>query len=281
MIEAQRDIFLGMITLFEERKMKTTLYYFSGTGNTLYLAQRLADELGDTELVSITSALKSGNLTSKSENVGILFPVYCFGTPNIIKNFVGKLNLTESQYLFTAVTYGGLLSRTLKLFMRECGAAGLNLQAGFAVQMPGNAISTYDRIPENKIKSFAEILEKRVPEIAAVISEKKNAKLETKQFLFQPLLTALHGNFMKQMPKEAAKYFTTESCKLCGDCVKLCPVGNISIENKKIVWGEKCEQCMACIQWCDNEAIQLGEKTASRKRYHHNCISKNEIMIQG
>ncbi len=261
--------------------MKTTLYYFSGTGNTLYLAQRLADELGDTELISITSALKSGDLSPASESVGILFPIYCFGTPNIIKEFVTKLKTTDSQYLFTAVTFGGLLSRSLKIFKKECGAAGLNLQAGYAVQMPGNAISTYDRIADDKIKSFAEQLEKRVPEIAQSIKEQRTTKLETRQLFFQPLMSALHGKFIKQMPKVAAKYFTTDNCKLCGDCVKLCPVGNISIENKKIVWGEKCEQCMACIQWCGNEAIQLGDKTADRKRYHHNCISKKEIMVQG
>jgi ferredoxin len=261
--------------------MKTTLYYFSGTGNTLYLAQRLADELGQTELISITSALKNETLSPTSENVGILFPVYCFGTPNIIKDFVTKLNISESQYLFGVASYGGLLSRALSIFKNECSKAGLSLNAGFAVQMPGNAISTYGAISNEKIEQFEEQFETRIPEIAQSIKAQQTSKMETRQFLFQPLMSAVHPIFMKQMPKESSKFFTTESCKLCGDCVKVCPVDNISIENKTVIWGDKCEQCMACIQWCENESIQLGAKTAARKRYHHNCISKTDIMVQG
>lgn len=261
--------------------MKTTLYYFSGTGNTLYLAQRLADELGECELISISTAMKENKISATTENVGILFPVYCFGTPNIIKEFITKLNVSDSAYLFAAVSFGGLLSRALPIFRRECKKAGLKLNAGFGVQMPGNAVSTYDLIPEEKQKEFAQLFEQRIPEIASAVKGRIINKPETRQLFFQPLMSMLHPVFMKGIAKGAKEYHTTAQCQLCGECVKMCPVGNISIEEKQVLWGEKCEQCMACIQWCSREAIQIGDKTADRKRYHHPCISKKDIQVQG
>lgn len=38
--------------------MKTTIYYFSGTGNSLKIAESLADKLGNTDLISISSIIK-------------------------------------------------------------------------------------------------------------------------------------------------------------------------------------------------------------------------------
>lgn len=261
--------------------MKTTIYYFSGTGNTLYAAQRLAEELGDTELISISSAMKSKEIQAPSEAVGILFPVYCFGTPLIIKEFLKKLNVPSTSYLFGCVTYGGLLSASVKLFRKECKAQGLALKAGFALQMPGNAITTYDRLPEDKIKTFAEVVEQRIPEIADKIKQRANHKMETRQLFFQPLLSLLHSVLIYKMPEGAKKFHTTDSCKKCGQCIEICPVGNVSIENDTVLWGEKCEQCMACIQWCGQEAIQYDTVTTERKRYQHCGISREEIAVQG
>ncbi len=261
--------------------MKTTLYYFSGTGNTLYLAQQLAKELGDTELVSIATVMKQEKITTTSQNVGILFPIYCFGTPNIIKEFLQKLTLPKTTYLFGAVSFGGLLSSALKIFQRECVTAGLNLQAGFGLQMPGNAIAFYDRISSKKEEKFAAILAERIPQIATIIKEQIPHKMEQRQLLLQPLMGALHTPFMKKIPKGAADFFVTDSCNLCGECIKLCPVENIKLIDKKILWEEHCEQCMACIQWCSQEAIQVGKKSASRTRYHHPEITKEAIMKQG
>lgn len=257
------------------------LYYFSGTGNTLYLAQRLADEIGNCELVSISSAMKQKTIVDAAERVGIIFPVYCFGTPIIIKEFLNKLQVQSGSYLFGCSSYGGLLAGAMRIFQKEAIAAGHTLRAGFAVQMPGNAIMVYDRVADKKQKKMFDTFEKRIPEIAGKIKEKAPHKMEQFPFPFNLLLSALHNPFMKSLPQSAKQFHTTESCKLCGQCEKVCPVGNIEIIDKKVLWGEKCEQCMACIQWCANEAIQFADKTANRSRYHHSCIGLEEIIAQG
>jgi len=50
-------------------------------------------------------------------------------------------------------------------------------------------------------------------------------------------------------PKERARYFhTDETCTGCGTCARVCPAENISIAEKKPVWHDQCEFCLACIQ---------------------------------
>jgi len=47
-----------------------------------------------------------------------------------------------------------------------------------------------------------------------------------------------------------------ERCNGCGFCVKICPAGNISIEEKEPVFHSKCNLCTACIYGCPNHALE-------------------------
>jgi MinD superfamily P-loop ATPase len=69
-----------------------------------------------------------------------------------------------------------------------------------------------------------------------------------------------------------------ESCNGCELCRKVCQVDNIRIEDGRPVWQHHCEQCLACIQWCPQEAIQVGTKTIGRTRYHHPEIKATDLM---
>lgn len=82
--------------------MKTILYYYSATGNSLYVARRLQEELGDVELRSMARALQEGEYTVEAERVGFVFPMHYFG----VEEFLGKLVLREAPYLFAVVTCG-------------------------------------------------------------------------------------------------------------------------------------------------------------------------------
>jgi len=59
----------------------------------------------------------------------------------------------------------------------------------------------------------------------------------------------------------------------------VCPVGNIRMENKKPVWQHKCEQCLACLHWCPEEAIQCGRRTEGRKRYRNPEVNVKDFML--
>jgi MinD superfamily P-loop ATPase len=64
-------------------------------------------------------------------------------------------------------------------------------------------------------------------------------------------------------------FWVDAKCNACGICKTICPCGNIELAAGKPAWRHHCEQCMACIQWCPQEAIQFGKKTPGYKRYRH------------
>ncbi len=43
-------------------------------------------------------------------------------------------------------------------------------------------------------------------------------------------------------------------------------------------WLHRCEQCLACIQWCPREAIQYGKKTVRTPRYHNPEVTLKDML---
>lgn len=120
--------------------MKTTLFYFSGTGNSLKVAKDLAGELGDTELIPIAKAIDK-ELALSADRIGIIFPVYMWGMPLIVNRFVQKIR--TDKYVFAITTCGSFAAGTLLRTANYLKANGVKLSAGFVIVMPGNYIPMY------------------------------------------------------------------------------------------------------------------------------------------
>jgi flavoprotein len=84
----------------------------------------------------------------------------------------------------------------------------------------------------------------------------------------------------KQVPKMDKRFWADEKCNSCEICYKVCPDGNIEMKNEKPSWLHRCEQCLACIQWCPQEAIQYGKKTVKYQRYHHPEVTLKNMLEQ-
>ena len=78
--------------------------------------------------------------------------------------------------------------------------------------------------------------------------------------------------------QKAAKMQVSDACIACGQCVKLCPKGNIRIEDGRAVFGTDCIGCLACLQYCPQEAIHMGGVTVRRERYHNPKVPASELM---
>ncbi|MBI5397539.1 MAG: 4Fe-4S binding protein [Verrucomicrobia bacterium] len=52
-----------------------------------------------------------------------------------------------------------------------------------------------------------------------------------------------------------------KKCKVCGECVKICPVELYKQENNHITVGntEECSACRSCVEVCEAQAITIGE----------------------
>lgn len=262
--------------------MKSILYYFTGTGNTLKIAKDLTRELGpDTEFIPIAKVVNQEVIQVSADRVGIIFPVYMWGLPLIVANFARKLRPAKVPYLFAVTNYGGFPAGTLLMLKELLIRNNTILSAGFGVQMPGNFTPMYGaKPPAIQQKQFANETRK-IKEIAETVKAGQPAAIYANNPLVNAIFTSfIHKKGSKQIPAGDNKFWVDEKCNSCNICEKVCPVKNINMSDGKPTWQHHCEQCLACLQWCPREAIQVGQNTAKRKRYHQPEITLNEIIAQ-
>ncbi|MBU1076057.1 MAG: EFR1 family ferrodoxin [Spirochaetes bacterium] len=257
--------------------MKTTLYYFSATGNSLKVTRDLAGVLGNTKVVSIPKHIGK-SIDVKTDAVGLIFPVYMWGPPLIIARFIKKMKVRKDTYVFAIVTYGGLSAGTLPILSKLFQKKGIRLKAGFTMLMPGNYTPFYNAMPKWLQKFMFNRELKRIKRIANIVRKRKRHRLEQTFFLISWILSGLlHGKKALQIPVMDKGFWVDENCNSCRICEKVCPVKNIRMKNKRPSWLHHCEQCLACLHWCPKKAIQWEKRTKKRRRYHHPKVKLSDL----
>jgi len=258
--------------------MKTAIYYFSGTGNSLKIATDLGERLGDSEIIPIAKIWQEESILSSSEKIGFIFPLYFYGCPSIVLNFLEKLEIHKTSYIFAIITsHGGGSGAALTQINKILRKNSKFLDAGFSVQMPGNYIPMYDIAPEENRKIDYEKAKEKIELIAEIII--KNGEKVQKEIL--PAIGKLFNfYFCKKVNKGDKNFYVDERCNSCEVCETVCPVKNIKIVDGKPQWQHKCQRCLACIHFCPQKSIQYSKKTEKRKRYHHPEIKVNDIINQ-
>jgi len=248
--------------------MSTIIYWFSGTGNSLYAAKCLASELGGASLYPMTADVPSGAVGGSGERIGFVFPSYYSNLPRIVRSFIEKLDIRDGTYLFGLVTMGGLGLGSVAALESALKQKNLRLDYGRGILMPANYIVMYNPADGSKAGNRLDKISKKFSKIA--LSIKAGAR-SVKKIQF----TA--NNLYKNIEALDSQFFAEDSCTGCAQCAKICPAGNIVMENNKPRWLHHCEHCVACISWCPVQAIQYGEKTKARRRYHNPKIEVKEI----
>jgi len=263
--------------------MKTVIYYFTGTGNSLAAAKKIAAGLGDCELVPIASlADTTGDIVPSAGRVGIVCPVYDMGLPVIVAEFAGRLGLAGTRYVFGVVTMGGAGISALHQLNRIIKKKNhRRLDAGFAVKMPGNFPPVH-RPPEGKGReAILAGADGQLKEIAARIK-----KCEPVRLGFSPLSSLMYlvtYRFFSRAAHTGDKDFSvSDACTSCGTCAKVCPVNNIEMVQGRPAWQHHCEFCCACLHFCPTEAIDLHSMrgTKGRGRYRHPELKVEDMKVQ-
>jgi ferredoxin len=257
--------------------MKATIYYYTGTGNSLWSARKLSDALTDTQLVSITNA-SVDIIHSTSERIGLVFPVHIWGLPSLVVDFVNRLEIDPSKYYFALAVNAGQVAATLIQLQTLMQARGLNLSSGFSLNLPSNYIPWGGAVsPEAQQKKFHDAIEK-INRIAATIKSKETKPLEKGPLWQNIFLSLIYRQSYNAVHKMDKSFWADDKCNNCAICKKICPTQNILIKSSKPVWQNRCDQCFACLQWCPEEAIQYGKNTSKKKRYRHPEIKLSEML---
>ena len=261
--------------------MKTIIYYFTGTGNSLAAARTIAAVLGDCELVPIALLRNTtGEIIPAADRVGIVAPVYDLGLPAIVAEFAGRLDLSKAGYTFCVMTAGGFggsaLHQANDIVRKKNGRP---LDAAWVVRMVGNFVPLYSPAEGKKKDDNLAAADTRLAAIAGDIDNgiMVRPKISPVTSLLKWLV---YDKFMRQIHEADKKFVADEQCTRCGTCSRVCPVKNITMVEEKPEWQHHCELCMACLNLCPAHAIQWGPKTKARGRYRHPDLKMEDMKAQ-
>jgi ferredoxin/flavodoxin len=259
-----------------------TIFYFTGTGNSLDTAKKIAAELGGCRTVSIKKALAESIKPDDGE-IGLVFPVYAYGPPRMVQEFIRKADFTPDQYIFSVLVCGGTPGKAAGLLGRIIRKSGGKLSTGFVLRSETHRF--HDKGPTGLIKFMKNIAgkqnfgfwENRKEDIISTVKERKTASFDKSSPAANFLGSRLAGIAGKIFMKTSDNYFTGEECTSCGTCVKICPRGNITLQNGKPAFGQNCEACSACIQFCPEKAIHVRDLSVPGMRSHNANVSLKEM----
>ena len=257
------------------------ILYFTATGNSLYIAKSIG---GDQ--LSILQMIKEGTFEFTDEKIGIVFPLYGWGVPSYMVDFLRKAKFNTS-YLFAISTYGVYSGAVAKHLTDVSNEAGHNFSYINTIKMVDNYLPGF-----NMKKEGAHEGKKGTEEHLKTI--KADIASSTKWIIPENFLRKLSFKVMHSRKKPFSKkqlklhiygegienyVYTVNNCTGCGLCTSVCPAGNIIVnkENKTIAFKDKCVGCFACLHNCPQNNIHIrGE--VSGDRYRNSNIKISEIV---
>jgi len=230
------------------------IFYFSGTGNSRYVAEHLSEIL-QVSAVSIPDAIKDCNADAVTDDaVGIVSPVYFYGLPTIVSDFISRKEFNAGK-IFSVLTYGTTPGNASSVLKKEFAKKGIEVRHTFTIKMPENYTPLF-RIPDeeerNRLFTNAETYMGRIPELL------RTDGYHEKKSIAAPIMTAVAYPFY-EYGRTTKKFKVTNECTGCSLCERICPVNVISVKDGRPQWtADKCIKCLACIHRCPSQAIRIG-----------------------
>ncbi|MFW2488641.1 EFR1 family ferrodoxin [Clostridium chromiireducens] len=245
------------------------VFYFTTTGNSLYVAKRIGGEL-----YSIPHMIKEGKHEFEDDVIGFIFPCYVFGLPKLVKDFVKKTKF-KANYFFAVMTYGHKAESGLYHMEKVGGEAGIKFSYTNEILMVDNYLPAF-KIEDELKKEGSKKIEEKLNKIINDISTRQNKYIRKsiKSVILSKSFSSLAGRFSYNFGRN--NFIVLDNCTSCKVCEKVCPVNNISI-SKKPEFSNKCEMCHACIHHCPQNAIHL-KNEKSKVRFINRNVKLKEII---
>jgi len=233
--------------------MRTTIYFFSATGNSMTTAYALAQGIENSAVIPVAATKNLHRIDEQADAVGFVFPIYFGDMPYIVREMISKMTFNPDAYIFACVTFRGgrgVVTGKLDQLLRT---RGQKLSLCCDVPMPGNSAINPPEVdaehlknqPENVAKALADILDRKVEDYFT-------------------------SEIIPMRPVDVASNFrgiiAEDTCIGCGTCESICPMNNIKIVDGKSIIGDNCTTCLACFHWCPVEAIYMSTAESFGRR---------------
>ncbi|MDO4553446.1 MAG: EFR1 family ferrodoxin [Bacillota bacterium] len=243
------------------------IIYFTGTGNSRYCAGMLADRLQD-ELTDSFPFIRGGvgaELVSQRPWV-FVSPTYAWQLPRIFTDFIRKSSFSGSREAYFVMTCGSDTGRAAAANRALCREKGLLCRGTLTVVMPENYVAMFPVPGEAEAQKIIAAAKPVLESGAAAIRDGLDFP-GVKTGLADSFKSGLANRFFNRFAIKAKAFAASDACVGCGKCAESCPLGNITLQNERPVWDNRCTHCMACICGCPSEAIEYGKASAGKPRY--------------
>ena len=254
--------------------MRVAIFYFTGTGNTSFIAEALKNEFGSenpTEIFNIE--FFPYGIEQKQLDLFDLFvfgaSVYAFNAPKLFIQFLHKLPNVKGKRVLLFLNAGGDALAGLEYPASILGKKGYKITNQAVFLTPSNVLVESKNLVTGEIilnqfvlkykQNLHQMAEKCRVQIKELVNQILNDKTSMAKVKFAARITSLICRPMFfQLGCPTFKWFihADNKCNFCGYCIRCCPVGNIRIERKKVKFGSACNMCYRCLNICPKQAIR-------------------------
>jgi len=250
------------------------ILFFSGTGNSAYVAKRAGKALGD-EVVDLFTKIQNHDFSEihTERPLIIVAPTYAWRLPRIVQKWMEHTSFTGNRNTYFILTCGDSIGNAGKYLSKLCQEKKLNYCGCTGIKMPENYIALFTTPSQEEALQIIAQAEPLIEQAVRCIQD--GAPFPQAKISFQDVITSgIVNDLFYPLFVHSKKFYAASSCISCGKCVTACPMKNIYMDNGKPRWKDHCTHCMACICRCPKEAIEYGRHSKGLPRY----VCRKEVL---
>lgn len=242
---------------------------FSGTGNSLHVANLLSEELGD----KIVRLPYTADCLPQTDNNRVIwvFPVYSWGIPPVVARWISRLQIPGANDAshHAVMTCGDDIGQADKMWRKAVEKRGWKTAGAYSVQMPNTYVlmKGFDvdspELAESKIKAAGPRVRSIAQRIEAMPGD---AQTDVVRGGFAWIKTKVIYPYFTRFEMSPKPFHPTDACVGCGICAKACPMTNILMTEGHPQWGTNCALCLGCYHACPHHAVAYGKATLGKGR---------------